>query len=197
MKKMKEKHLTFDTAVQTINKGIFAKRKSPVNGQSSNVKSYAKGFTLIELLVVIAIISLLSSVVLASLNSARAKARDALRKESMIQLRTALNAYYADNGSFPFTGCSGCWRGVTPLYGSFGTGAAGYIPGLVPNYISVLPLDPKGTPDGYIYTSEGNNYKLLSYQSTESIPSAGAPFNDPRGGLVFMLCSAEPACSTW
>ena len=39
----------------------------------------ARGFTLIELLVVISIIGILSSFAVVSLNSARAKARDALR----------------------------------------------------------------------------------------------------------------------
>ena len=56
-----------------------------------------QGFTLIELLVVISIISLLSSIVLASLNSARAKARDTRRKADLNQIRLAINQYIVDN----------------------------------------------------------------------------------------------------
>ncbi len=60
-----------------------------------------KGFTLIELLVVISIIGLLSSVVLTSVNSARAKARDARRITDLKQIQTALEFYYDTNGSYP------------------------------------------------------------------------------------------------
>ena len=69
--------------------------------------SFREGFTLIELLVVIAIIGILSSVVLASLNSARAKARDARRKSDLNQIRIALSMYYNGYGNYIETG-SGC-----------------------------------------------------------------------------------------
>lgn len=81
------------------------------------------GFTLIELLVVIAIIGLLSSVVLASLNSARKKARDARRLSDMNQMQTALEFYYDQFNRYPdsdFAGCGG-WDSsgngtfITPL----------------------------------------------------------------------------------
>ena len=56
------------------------------------------GFTLIELLVVISIIGMLSSVVLASLNSARVKARDASRIATLKQIQAAIEVYAQDHG---------------------------------------------------------------------------------------------------
>lgn len=67
-----------------------------------------KGFTLIELLVVIAIIGLLSSVVLSSLNSARAKSRDAKRLSDMRQMQIALEFYYDSFGAYPDSDNQGC-----------------------------------------------------------------------------------------
>jgi len=57
-----------------------------------------KGFTLIELLVVIAIIGILSSVVLASLNSARDKGDDAAIKANLNNIRAQAELVYDDAG---------------------------------------------------------------------------------------------------
>ncbi|MBI4155695.1 MAG: type II secretion system protein [Candidatus Zambryskibacteria bacterium] len=72
------------------------------------------GFTLIELLVVVAIIGILSSVVLASLNSARQKGKVA---KAQIELRTILQAIIIAQGEqgrpllvfAPNTNCGQCY----------------------------------------------------------------------------------------
>src|SRR5258708_29767584 len=94
-----------------------------------------KGFTLIELLVVIAIIGLLSSVVLASLNTARQKARDARRVADVKQLQLALELYYDANRAYP-----------TAL------SAANLV---TPGYISAIPTDPV-TSAAYLYAGLGS-----------------------------------------
>ena len=97
-----------------------------------------KGFTLIELLVVIAIISILSSVVLASLNSARQKGRDGRRVSDTKQIQLALELYYDTNSRYPISG----WSNLTT--------------GLNGTYISQTPNDPvSGNSYGYYATPSG------------------------------------------
>jgi len=73
------------------------------------------GFTLIELLVVIAIIGILSSVVLASLNTARSKGNDAAVKANLNTVGAQAALYLSDNND----------------YGTFNNGTEG-IPGTCP-----------------------------------------------------------------
>ena len=63
-------------------------------------KTLTRGFTLIELLVVIAIIGILASVVLASLNTARAKGVDAAVRSDLNNMRAQAAIVYDNMGSY-------------------------------------------------------------------------------------------------
>jgi type II secretion system protein G len=115
---------------------------SPVRSKLSTTPvKPSHGFTLIELLVVISIIGLLASVVLASLNTARAKARDARRISDMKQISLALELYYDANGSYPSEVCGGQWAIHHPGYETCWVDLEVK---LAP-YISKLPTDPSAT----------------------------------------------------
>ena len=103
---------------------------------------YNKAFTLIELLVVISIIGLLSAIVLASLNSARQKAKDSASIQQLSEVKKALALYYADNGSYPV---GNTIDALTPLT----TGSKVYIPVITPNpSLTYISLNSDGTACG-------------------------------------------------
>jgi len=138
-----------------------------------------EGFTLIELLVVIAIIGILASVILASLNSAREKARNAVRIANIHTIQTAISAYYADHGSYPITPTTdpGWWRSQCPYWTSYdhslttGYAADDVIPGLVPEYMPSFPDDPAmntvADTSCYLYHSDGTDYVLLDHNISD------------------------------
>lgn len=76
-----------------------------------------KGFTLIELLVVIAIIGILSSVVLASLNTARDKGTDAAIKANLANARAQAELYY-DGNSNSYAGVCAAATGIAATVAS-------------------------------------------------------------------------------
>lgn len=116
-------------------------------------ESRRKGFTILELLVVIAIIGILSAVVLASLNSARGKAKIAAAQSELVQLRLAMHQLSDDTGLWPGDQtpnevCSGSC--ASNEVWDLSAGSAGLVstdgsyPGWAGPYISSVPKDPWG-----------------------------------------------------
>jgi len=121
-----------------------------------------KGFTLIELLVVISIIALLSSIVLASLNDARAKARDAVRLSDMRQIQTALELYKNTNGIYPISA-----TGDVGISAISGNSSWIRLKNELKPYIDQLPIDPKSiNSSAPTASSETYNYWYYSFINT-------------------------------
>lgn len=145
--------------------------------------SSSRGFTLIELLVVIAIIGILSSVVLASLNSAREKGRDAKRLADIKQIQLALEMYYDDKSLYP--------SGLSLL---------------TPAYLPGPPKDPLGT--NYNYAALGGasctsyhlgtslEQNIANGPLTTDVDAGSATAVCPSGGTDFPGADADKCVST-
>ncbi|MDO8520569.1 MAG: type II secretion system protein [bacterium] len=126
-----------------------------------SLKSSKKGFTLIELLVVIAIIGILSSVVLASLSTAREKSRDAKRISDVGQIQLALELFFDSVQSYPST--TPTCVGSTPLCA--GDDAAVELV-TVSGFLPQRPLPPAGSAAVYAYKGVISTGATCTYAGT-------------------------------
>ena len=126
-------------------------------------RGHRRGFTLIELLVVIAIIGILASIVLASLNSARRKSRDARRVADIKQLQLALELYFdANNSAYPAA-----------------------LSALAPTYIPTVPNDPLG--GAYNYVACTTLYHIAAGIEEQTNPA----LQSDRDAGVNTICSTD------
>jgi len=89
----------------------------------------SRGFTLIELLVVIAIIGIVVTVASGQYQRSIQKAREAVLKEDLYIMRTAISQYFADKGKYP--------SDLRALVDD--------------SYLRAIPVDPiTGNPDSWV-----------------------------------------------
>lgn len=143
-----------------------------------------RGFTLIELLVVIAIIGILSSTIVVSLGSARAKARDARRQSDIRQISLAMELDYSDEEKFSqFTPAE--WGSIGKLDREEG------------RYLDPTPVDPQGGAYVWIDNSPGatsgcSDQMFCVYTNLEEGQYFAASEKGSRE-----ISSAPTACPCW
>jgi general secretion pathway protein G len=105
-------------------------------------------------MVVILIIGLLATIVVQNLRSATDKAKRVKAQADISQLKSALDRFYLDVGSYPTSD-----QGLGALMSAPTNGNNS--PDWAGPYVEKIPLDPWGHP--YVYQSDGNAYLLKSY----------------------------------
>jgi general secretion pathway protein G len=115
------------------------------------------GFTCIEIMVPILVLGLLATIVIQSVRGASDKAKRKKARADIIELTTALDRYYLDNGYYPTTD-----QGLRALVTQPTAGIGPIVPLAYDTggYIERVPKDPWGNP--YFYQSDGNSYVLKS-----------------------------------
>lgn len=120
----------------------------------------SRGFTLIELLVVMGIIGILATLMFTNFSGVRSRARDAQRKNDLVQIKNALRLYYNDYQSYPavganqtIAGCGATHTDACPWDSSFSSGTT--------VYMNQLPQDP-------LYDAVNSPTTVYQYQNPSS-----------------------------
>ena len=149
-------------------------------------KKYLSAFTLIELMVVISIIGVLASTLLASLNTARAKSRDARKQADFRQITLAFQLFFDSNRRMPANfgppGTPKCEGQAAP--NNFYEQSMGEL--VTARFLRAVPLSPGGGLYCYFDAGAGNSTGALLItqletvaNSTTGIPPSCRPIASP------------------
>jgi len=120
-----------------------------------------RGFTLVEILIVVTIIGILLSIVIPQYKNSVIKAKEAVLKENLYQIRDAISKFYKDKNKYPTS--------LEDLVRS--------------RYLRTIPVDPfSGKPDWIILRYEPLDFEDLDMEDAEGIVDVKSRSKNPRTG---------------
>lgn len=175
--------------------------KNEINYKYTNSVS---GFTLIELLVVIAIISILSTVVLASLRDARLKAQDAKIIEQVRQVQNGIALFVTANGRYPDpelppgqaaclapSGSSCYWGGLEIQATTFEAGS---------DFANLIIENSVLAEDNFSFTKTANADSVLNYMKYNLVDIPVIDIGNGvkyGGGIIYLYEDEDDADILW
>ena len=125
------------------------------------------GFTLIEVLIVMVIITILAGVGLAMYNNSVVRAKEAVLKQQLMEMRDAMDRYYADKNKWPAS--------LETLFSD--------------KYIRAVPVDP--------ITNSSTTWRTTIGEPDPSNPSAEPGISDVHSGADRVSPLDKTAYSEW
>ena len=125
-------------------------------------KTGERGFTLIEILIVMSIMGILITIAAPNLKNSIIRAREAVLREDLFEMREAIDQYYADNGKYPVD--------LATLINTDDRSRS---------YLRELPRDPiTGAADWVTVLVEGDDGGVFDVHSASNLVAMdGTPYN--------------------